>query len=92
MNLQALAHCNTDVLLLAGLRDHTADVRIQQPLAAHYPHARVVVLDDDHVFSRLGKSGLYRDLVAAFASEGTNGERLAGVLAQLAVVMPPLKP
>ena len=58
----------------------------QQPLAARYAHARVVVLDDDHVFSSLAKSGLARDLVAAFAREGLHGAALGTVLAKLAVV------
>ncbi len=83
MNLAALDSCATEVLLLAGVRDHTADIRVQLPLAAKYRNAQVVALDDDHVFSRLNDSGQYRNLVVAFLRHGLGSPALENVVARL---------
>jgi hypothetical protein len=65
MDFAALHALPAEVNLVAGRWDHTCDYRTQIALAASYPNGRLLLLDDDHVFSRLNASGKLPELVRA---------------------------
>lgn len=52
----------TEVLVVAGIKDHTVDYRTSIALAASYPRGDLLLLDDDHMFSRLSKGQLSKIL------------------------------
>jgi len=79
MDLAALHQAATDVYLLAGRFDHTADYRSQIALASHYPRHRLLLVADNHDFPALQKTGLYSQLVQTALRDGIDGPRTAGV-------------
>jgi hypothetical protein len=68
---------------VAGRYDHTADYRSQIALAAEYPRHRLLLLNDDHDFLELAKTGLTPRLVQTALAEGIHGPEKAGIERQL---------
>jgi pimeloyl-ACP methyl ester carboxylesterase len=60
----------TEVLIVAGRRDHTVDYRTSIALAACYPRSSLFIADDDHMFGKLEKSGALTKLMRAFLGSG----------------------
>lgn len=69
-NARRLHHLETQVLVLAGLRDEATDYRSSISLAARYPMGRIVILDDNHVFARSSAGGARRTIERAFLVGG----------------------
>lgn len=63
-----------EVLVLAGLRDHTVDWRTSIAVAARYPRGRLLLVDDDHMFSDTRVGGTYDELLRSFLADGFSGE------------------
>lgn len=82
MDFGPLHSRNAQVTLLAGRWDHTCDYRTQIALAASYPKSRLLLLDDDHVFSRLSASGHTPELVQA-SLQGWATPAFARVMAEI---------
>ena len=68
--LDGLRQSNAEVLILAGRYDHTCDYRTQMGLSGMIPSTELMILQDDHVFARLQKSGLQPALLSAFFQHG----------------------
>jgi hypothetical protein len=69
--------------MLAGRYDHTADYRTQIALASHYPRRRLVILDDNHNFAKLGEmEGMNRALLEG-ARHGIDSPQFAATLQAL---------
>lgn len=71
----------TEVFVLAGRHDHTADYRSQMVLAAHYPRQQVFVADDGHQLNRLNEAGVKPRIVQAFLRAGLGAPTLQAALA-----------
>lgn len=82
MNFARLHSLRSDVTLLAGRWDHTCDYRAQIALASSYPAGRLLLLDDDHVFHRLGETGALPGLVQG-AVKGIGSAEFAAALAAI---------
>jgi hypothetical protein len=62
---------DTEVFVLAGHGDHTADWRASITVAARYPRGILFVADDNHRFDRMRASGAYMGLLRAFLAGGS---------------------
>ncbi|HYG29642.1 MAG TPA: hypothetical protein VD887_05435 [Allosphingosinicella sp.] len=69
------------VLQVAGRHDHTADYRTQIGLAGLTRGARLLLLDDDHVFKRWTAAGTQPALIRAFFGEGMESNAFRSALA-----------
>jgi pimeloyl-ACP methyl ester carboxylesterase len=65
-NRRALHALDTEVLVLAGARDHTVDSRSSIALAYSYPKGTLFLADDDHQFHRMAEAEVLDPLVRAF--------------------------
>lgn len=83
MDFTSLQGLETEVLVLAGHRDHTTDRRSQASLAARYPLGILLLVDDNHTFSTLEASGLYPSLVQNFLKSGRQNKALKKILEDL---------
>jgi hypothetical protein len=72
----------TEVFVLAGRHDHTADYRSQMVLAAHYPRHSLLLADDGHQLERLDAAGLTARLAQAFLRDGLGAPTLQALLAE----------
>jgi hypothetical protein len=83
VDLAALHKVQADTVMLAGRYDHTADYRTQIALASHYPRRRLVILDDNHNFAKLGEmEGMNRALLEG-ARHGIDSPQFAATLQAL---------
>lgn len=79
-----LARYRGQALILAARHDQTCDFRTQQHLARQIRESRLLLVDDNHVFARMGASGLLPPLLLAFAAgSGLNDRAVDAVAAQL---------
>jgi hypothetical protein len=70
-NRPALRALDTEVLVLAGARDHTVEYRSSIALAESYAHGTLFLADDDHQFHRMNADGAKdHALVRAFLGGG----------------------
>jgi hypothetical protein len=69
-NWTQLVQYRGEALLVAGRHDQTCDYRTQRHIDRLIPGSLLLLLDDNHVFDRLGKSSLLPPLLQAFAAEG----------------------
>lgn len=74
---------SAEVLVLAGVRDHTADWRASIAVAARYPAGTLLVVDDDHTFKRLKDSGGYSALLRGFLAGGAAGDAFRTALSDV---------
>lgn len=74
----ALHRVQAEVLMLAGRRDHTADYRSQIALASSYPRHKLLLLDDNHNFARLGELAVGRQLMEAWRA-GLDSPQMAAL-------------
>lgn len=64
-------HClNTEVFILSGRWDHTADYRSQIALASVYQNNYLFIANDNHTFVTLKNAGLYNSLLTTFLKYG----------------------
>lgn len=75
-----LHQLNTEVFILAGRRDHTADYRSSIALAANYPRRHLFIADDNHTFEKLNRGELNLRILRAFLEYGLTSPELRGVL------------
>lgn len=66
MPFENLHDLNTQVFVLAGRWDHTADYRSQIALAYAYPKQILFITDDNHTFKKLKQDGQYQKLIVSF--------------------------
>lgn len=66
MQFMSQHHLKTNVFVLAGRWDHTADYRSQIALAFTYPNHILFIADDNHTFSELKKDSQYQQLIKDF--------------------------
>jgi predicted lactoylglutathione lyase len=74
MSFYVLHHLKTEVFILSGRYDHTADYRTQIALAASYPQHYSFIADDNHTFNNLKKDGMYQKLILSFFKSKNNRE------------------
>ncbi|WP_181444166.1 hypothetical protein [Pseudoxanthomonas sp. z9] len=67
-----LHRLDTEVLVLAGRHDHTADYRALIALSAHYPHGLLFIADDTHVFEAMNRQGHATGMLRAFLTHGAD--------------------
>ncbi len=65
-----LHQLNTEVFIVAGRRDHTADYRSSIALVANYPRRYLFIADDNHTFENLNRGGLNIRFISAFLEYG----------------------
>jgi pimeloyl-ACP methyl ester carboxylesterase len=82
INFSGLHTLNTEVFILSGRWDHTADSRSQIALASVYPLHYLFLANDNHTFISLKKEGMYSQLLTAFLKSGINSNLTSGVLAK----------
>lgn len=75
-----LHRLDTEVFLLAGRFDHTADYRSVIALAAHYPHQTLFMAADNHAFGDLDKAGVTVRLQRTFFAQGGGSKALHEVM------------
>lgn len=80
-NQRALHSLETEVMVLAGVRDHTVDYRSSIALSSLYPHGQLLLFDDDHQFHALAKDGTLHPLIRAFLAGGAASPGFTGALA-----------
>ncbi len=83
-DLDGLRQAATEVLIVAGRHDHTSDYRTQIGLAGLIPRSELLLLEDDHIFTRLAASGKHPALLQAFFSSGRGSPAFANAVAALA--------
>lgn len=66
MKFSELHNVQTQIIILAGRWDHTADYRSQIGLAACYPQHFLFIANDNHTFSNLKKENQYRKMISVF--------------------------
>lgn len=66
MSFLPLHQLKTEVFILSGRFDHTADYRTQIALATSYPYHYAFIADDNHTFNNLKKEGMYKKLILSF--------------------------
>lgn len=79
-NSAALHQLETEVFILAGRWDHTADYRSSIALAANYPRHYLFVANDNHTFENLNKSGDTDRILRAFLESGLSSAKLREAL------------
>lgn len=67
-----LHRVDSEVLVLAGRHDHTADYRALISLAARYLRGRLFIADDNHVFEAMNRQGQATALMRAFLAHGAD--------------------
>jgi hypothetical protein len=82
-DMSSLNKVKTSVYLLAGYFDHTADYRSQVALAAHFQAHRLLLLNDNHDFLALSKTGLYPQLIQAALLYGSKSREVLAIERQL---------
>ena len=65
----------TEVFVLSGRWDHTADYRSQIALASIYRNHYLFIADDNHTFTSLKSKGLYNQLLIKFLKYGKEDPR-----------------
>lgn len=75
-NFAALHRRQTEVFIVAGRWDHTADYRSSIALAANYPHHQLFIANDNHTFTNLNKSGDTNRILRAFFESGLSSPKL----------------
>lgn len=80
LDVEALRAVTGEVFLLAARWDQPVWYESQQDLAALIPEARLLLVDDDHVFKNLRGAGLDAQLRTAFFRDGLRGAALEAVL------------
>jgi len=70
MDFSGLHSLNTDIFILSGRWDHTADYRSQIALASVYKNHYLFIANDNHTFISLKNMGLYNKLLIAFLKYG----------------------
>jgi pimeloyl-ACP methyl ester carboxylesterase len=76
----ALHRLDTEVLILAGVRDHTVDYRSAIALAFLYPRGQLFLADDDHQFHQMNSDGTQHALVRAFLASGAQSSAFQAAL------------
>lgn len=76
----ALHRLETEVLILAGVRDHTVDYRSSVALTFLYPRGHLFFSDDDHQFHQMNSDGTYDTLVRAFLASGVESSEFRAAL------------
>jgi len=71
-DLERLHRVDAEVMVLAGRHDHTADYRALIALSACYPHGRLFIADDNHVFEAMNRQGHATRLLRAFLAGGAD--------------------
>jgi pimeloyl-ACP methyl ester carboxylesterase len=79
-NKRALHSLEAEVMVLAGVHDHTVDYRSSIALSSLYPHGKLLLFDDDHQFHALAKDGTYHPLIRAFLVGGSASQAFAAAL------------
>ncbi len=72
-----LPRLDTEILIVAGRHDHTVDYRTAAALAAYYPNARLITVDDGHMFQKLKDNGDDAVLIQAFLKGGAGSAMTA---------------
>jgi pimeloyl-ACP methyl ester carboxylesterase len=67
----------TEVFVLGGRWDHTADYRSQIALASIYRNHYLLIADDNHTFTSLKSNGLYNQLLVNFLKYGKEDIRFS---------------
>lgn len=80
INLDHLHLLETDVFILSGRWDHTADYRSQIALASIYRNHYLFIANDNHTFISLKNGGLYNKLLTAFLKYGKQDILFANVI------------
>jgi hypothetical protein len=80
INLKHLHLLETDVFILSGRWDHTADFRSQIALASIYRNHYLFIANDNHTFISLKNDGLYNKLLIAFLKYGKQDILFANVI------------
>jgi pimeloyl-ACP methyl ester carboxylesterase len=75
-----LHRVDTEVFILAGRWDHTADYRSLSALAHNYSRHTLFIADDNHVFARLNEKGLVNPLVQSFLLFGSDSNQFKEAL------------
>lgn len=70
MDLGALNRLGTEMLVVAGRWDHTADYRAAISLASRFRNGLLVLADDNHQLARMEAAGVLQPLVRAFLLHG----------------------
>ena len=70
MNFDNLHNLSTEVFILAGRWDHTADYRSQIALAYIYSYHYLFLANDNHTFVSLKNEGLYNQLLISYFKYG----------------------
>ncbi|MGH9870520.1 MAG: hypothetical protein ACREAA_20480 [Candidatus Polarisedimenticolia bacterium] len=83
LDLAAPGAVTAPMLMLAGRWDHTVDYRTQISLAARYPAARLLLLDDDHMLEHFKQQGLMARVVTAFLAHGPGSPAMDALDARL---------
>lgn len=78
-----LHRLDTEVLIGAGVLDHTVDYRGSIALAYSYPRSHLVLLDDDHQLHLANADGGWNRLVTAFLVDGPGSQRFRVALERL---------
>ena len=87
MDLEALRRVHAGVYMLAGFYDHTADYASQVELSKFFARHKLLLLNDDHDFIALSKTGLYPALVQAALRDGPGSRVVRRVEEQLAPLL-----
>jgi pimeloyl-ACP methyl ester carboxylesterase len=77
----ALHRLDAEVLILAGVRDHTVDYRASVALAFLYPNGLLFLADDDHQSHRMQRDGTHGELVRSFLASGSGSPEFRSALA-----------
>jgi pimeloyl-ACP methyl ester carboxylesterase len=80
INLDHLHLLETDVFILSGRWDHTADYRSQIALASIYRNHYLFIANDNHTFISLKNGGFYNKLLIAFLKYGKQDILFANII------------
>lgn len=82
MNFYNLHKLTTEVFILSGRWDHTADYRSQIALASSYPDHYLFIVNDNHTFVSLKKENLYNQLLITSLKFGMNNKLTKEVISK----------
>lgn len=85
-NRAALHRLSCEVLVGAGVLDHTVDYRASIALASSYPRGELVLLNDDHQLHLSNKAGAWDRLVHEFLVAGSDSARYRAAFERLGAV------
>lgn len=80
INFDLLHLLDTDVFILSGRWDHTADYRSQIALASIYRNHYLFIANDNHTFVSLKNGGFYNKLLIAFLKYGRQDIIFANII------------